>query len=308
MLRGVFPPITTPFDAAGALDARALAANVSHWMRTRLAGLVVLGSNGEAPFLDEAESTQAIEAVRREVPRGRPLIAGAGREGTRTTIEAVRRAAAAGADAVLVRTPAYFKTRMTTDALVAHYLAVADAAPVPVVLYNFPAVTGINLLPAAIERLARHGNIVGVKESAADVDQIAQDVARTPESFTVFAGSALVLQASLLAGATAAILAPACVVPDLCVDLYELVLAGRHADARAMQRRLTPLTRLVTATYGVPGLKVALDLIGFAGGPPRAPLAPAPPEAADAIRAELAALGIADLGSRATTAARAHGS
>jgi 4-hydroxy-2-oxoglutarate aldolase len=307
MFRGVFPPITTPFDAAGALDTRALAANASRWMRSRLAGLVVLGSNGEAPFLDEEESVRAIEAARGEVPRGRTLIAGAGREGTRTTIEAVRRAAAAGADAVLVRTPSYFKIRMTTDVLVAHYLAVADASPVPVILYNFPAVTGINMLPAAIERLARHGNIAGVKESGADVDQIAQDAARTPAAFTVFAGSALVLQASLLAGASGAILAPACVVPDLCVELYEIAVAGRHDEARALQRKLTPLTRLVTATYGVPGLKVALDLVGFAGGPPRAPLAPAPPEAADAIRAELAALGVIELGSSMPAPARAHG-
>lgn len=307
MFRGVFPPITTPFDAAGAIDTRALAANASRWMRTRLAGLVVLGSNGEAPFLDEEESVRAIEAARAEVPSGRTLVAGAGREGTRATIDATRRAAAAGADAVLVRTPSYFKIRMTTDALVAHYLAVADVSPVPVILYNFPAVTGINLLPAAIERLARHGNIVGVKESAADVDQIAQDVARTPDTFTVFAGSAIVLQASLLAGATGAILAPACVVPDLCVELFELVAAARHDEARALQRRLTPLTRLVTATYGVPGLKVALDLIGFAGGAPRAPLLPAPAEAAAAIRAELAALGVVELGS-GTPAAAPHGS
>jgi 4-hydroxy-2-oxoglutarate aldolase len=291
-LRGVFPPITTPFDASGALDDRALAANAARWMRTRLAGLVVLGSNGEAPFLDDEESVRAIEAARREVPHGRVLIAGTGRESTRATIAATRRAAAAGADAVLVRTPSYFKTRMTTDALVTHYLAVADAAPVPIILYNFPTVTGVNLAPAAIGRLARHGNIVGVKESAGDVDQIAQDVARTPETFRVLAGSAVVFQACLLSGAHGGVLAAACVIPDLCVDLFELVMARRHDEARTLQRRLTPLARLVTSTYGVAGLKVALDMIGYAGGAPRLPLLPAPPEAAEAIRVELAALGV----------------
>jgi 4-hydroxy-2-oxoglutarate aldolase len=288
--RGVFPPITTPFSRDGALDAGALRSNAARWMRSRLAGLVVLGSNGEAPLLDDEESVKAIEAARAEVPRARLLIAGTGRESTRAAIAATRRAATAGADAVLVRTPSYFKSRMTTDALVAHFIAVADASPVPVILYNFPAVTGIDLAPAAVERLSAHPNVAGVKESAGDVGRIAEDVARTPEGFAVLAGAAPVFHASLLAGACAGVLAVACVAPDLCVTLYDLVVAGRHDEAAALQRRLTPLARLVSSGHGVPGLKAALDLVGFAGGSPRGPLLPVPADAVDHIRGELVTL------------------
>jgi 4-hydroxy-2-oxoglutarate aldolase len=182
---------------------------------------------------------------------------------------------------------------MNTEAFVRHYTAVADACPAPVLLYNFPAAFGVDLPLPAISRLAAHPNIAGVKESGGDVARIA-DVAAAASmrsDFAIYCGSAPVLYSSLLGGATGGILALACVVPELCVELYKLTTAGRHAEAGALQRRLTPLARLVTSTYGVPGLKAALDLVGYAGGEPRAPLAPAPADAVTAIRGELAALG-----------------
>jgi 4-hydroxy-2-oxoglutarate aldolase len=290
VLTGVFPPITTPFDADGRLDAAGLKSNAARYARTGLSGVAALGSNGEAPFLDDAEAIRVIEIVRAELPRAKVLIAGTGRESTRATIDATRAAVAAGADAVLVRTPGYYKARMNADALVSHFSQVADASPAPVILYNVPAVTGVDLPVAAVERLARHGNIAGVKESAGDVDRIADDASRVPAAFAVLCGSMPIFHPSLIAGAVGGILALACVLPDECVELFDLFGAGRQQDAAALQRRLSPLARLVTSIHGVPGLKAALELAGFAGGAPRSPLRPAPREAVDAIASAFNAL------------------
>ena len=287
---GIYTPIATPFRDDGTVDERALAANVSRWMTTPLTGLVVLGSNGEATSLDEAEADRVVEIVRAGVPASRPLIAGTGRESTRATIAATRRAAAAGADAALVRTPSFFKPQMTTEAFVRHFTEVADSSPVPVLLYNVTAYTGVNLLPDAVERLAVHPNIVGMKESGSDIGQIAEYVARTPDDFTVLAGSATTLVHALCAGCDGAILALASLAPAECVLMTTLVREKRLDEANALQRRLMPLARSVGTSYGVPGLKAALELSGYAGGPPRPPLRPVSSEVVDIIRRQLTAL------------------
>ena len=169
-------------------------------------------------------------------------------------------------------------------------MTVADASPVPVLLYNVTLYTGVNLLPDAVERLAVHPNIVGIKESGSDIGQMAEYVARTPDDFTVLAGSATTLVHALCAGCDGAILALASLVPDECVRMMTLVAEQRLADAQALQRRLMPLARSVGSTYGVPGLKAALELIGYAGGPPRPPLRPVSSEIVDIIRGQIAAL------------------
>lgn len=284
-LSGVFPPMATPFDAQGAVDPVAIRTNIGRWMATGLRGIVALGSNGEAPLLDERESDVVIAAARDGIPRDRLLIAGTGRESTKATIDASRRAAALGADAVLVRTPSFFKPRMTTEAFVAHYSAVADATPVPVLLYNYPAVTGVTFAPDAVGQLARHRNIVGIKETSVDAAQIAAYLDATQgERFTVLAGSAPGFFPALALGARGAILAAACVVPQLCVALHEAFVAGDHAGARELQRRLIPIALAVTSGFGVPGLKAAMELTGYVGGAPRSPLMPAPPEAVAALK------------------------
>lgn len=287
-LEGVFPPMATPFDD-GAVDTSAVRSNIDRWLRAGVRGVVALGSNGEAPLLTEQESDAVVGAARDAVPASHVLIAGTGRESTRGTIEASRRAASLGADAVLVRTPSYYKGRMTHDAFVQHYTAIADACAVPVLLYNYPAVTGVNLTPETVAHLARHPNIVGIKETGSDAAQMAAfvDLAPPPPSFTVIAGSAPTVYASLCLGARGAILAAACVVPEMCVRLYEHARAGRHEQARRLQNHLTPLAKLVTTTFSVPGLKAAMDLAGFVGGDPRLPLGPAPPAAIEQIRAAL---------------------
>jgi 4-hydroxy-2-oxoglutarate aldolase len=287
-LAGVFAPIPTPFDDRDRVDTQRLCAALVRWIARPLTGFVVLGSNGEAVLMDDFEADQVIVAARDAVPRGRRLIVGTGRESTLAAIKASKRAAEHGADAVLVRTPGFFKAQMTTDAFIRHYTAVADASPVPVLLYNFTALTGVNLLPAAVARLALHPNIIGMKESGGDIAQIADLVSGTPAGFNVLAGSAATFYPALCAGAVGGILALGCAAPDACVRLFELTRAGNHDEAVALQRQLVPLARLLGPTHGVPGLKAALNLLGYDVGLPRPPLTPLPDAALPALREALA--------------------
>ncbi len=278
--------MATPF-ADGAVDATAIRSNIRKWIDAGVGGVVALGSNGEAPLLDEDEADRVITAAREAIPSTRLLIAGTGRESTRATIAACRRAASLGADAVLVRTPSFFKARMTPDALVAHYTAVADACPVPVLIYNFAAMTGINVTVETVATLSAHPNIAGIKESGTDTSQVAAFVGGGGPGFAVISGNAPTFYPSLCVGAVGGILAVAGVVPELCVRLLDLATSGHHDEARELQRRITPIAALVTTIGGVPGLKAAMDLTGFSGGEPRMPLRPAPPDVVEKIRAEL---------------------
>src|SRR6185295_8641568 len=193
-IAGIFAPIPTPFHDRDRVDTGRLKAALAKWVRRPLTGFAVLGSNGEAAVMDDFECDQAIVAAREVIPRDRGFIVGTGRESTQAAIKASKRAGEHGADAVLVRTPGFFKSQMTNDVFVRHYTAVADASPVPVLLYNFTAVTGVNLLPAAAARLAAHPNIIGMKESGGDIAHIADLVSltstNTSKTFSVLAGSA----------------------------------------------------------------------------------------------------------------------
>ena len=273
----------TPFSG-DEIDAAAIQRNVRRMIASGLGGIVALGTNGEAAMLDDDESERVVSAVREEVPSDRVLIAGAGRESTRATIAAARRAAGAGADAVLVRTPSFYRAHISIAALVAHYTAVADASPVPVLLYNYTAFTGMNMTPETVALLAGHPNIVGMKETSTDGAQFAELSAAVPPAFTVLSGSAPGVYAGLCAGAGGAILAVACVKPALCLELFEHVRARRYAEALACQQRLTPLARAVTTGFGIAGLKAAMDLSGMSGGDPRPPLGSLSGEAVERIR------------------------
>lgn len=289
-LQGVFAPLPTPFDADGGLDLARFRAALPHWVASPLTGFVVLGTNGESGLLTDAESNDVIAAARQVVPPDRPLGAGTGRESTVHTIAATRAAGDLGADFVLVRTPSFFKGQMNGAAFERYYTAVAEASPVPVLLYNFTAATGVNLQPEVVARLAEHPNIVGIKESGSDIAQIADLVALTPATFPVLAGSATTFHAALCAGVSGGVLALAGLVPDACVRLFELVRAGRLEEGRTLQRMLLPLARLISSGWGVAGLKAALALSGIDAGYPRAPLAPAPDAAIAALRDALTAL------------------
>jgi 4-hydroxy-2-oxoglutarate aldolase len=283
-LSGVFAPVPTPFDTRGEVDATRVRRAFDRWVATPLSGFVVLGSNGEAPLLDEHESEVVIAAARDSTPRGRPFIAGTGRESTRATIHASRRAAALGADAVLVRTPGFFKTQMTSDAFVRHYTAVADASPIPVLLYNFTAVTGVTLPADAVSRLAAHPNIIGMKESSGDRARMSELVHAAPPPFSILGGSATTFHASLTAGAAGGVLVLSAILPRTCTQLFDLARAGRDDDARTLQERIAPLAQLVGSQWGVAGVKAALSMAGYDVGAPRPPLAPLP----DAARATIA--------------------
>ena len=202
--------------------------------------------------------------------QGRTLLVGTGRESTRQTIAASRRAAALGADAVLVRTPFFFKAQMTPDVLIAHYRAVADASPVPVLLYNMPHNTGVVLTPPIVRALHTHPNIIGLKETSIELERLGQFVAQAPSTFSVLCGAAA-----------------ANVVPEVFTRLHADVRAGRIDAARRWQQEVTTFARLVTTVHGVAGLKAAMDMAGYQGGVPRSPLAPVSAAAASDIRAEL---------------------
>jgi 4-hydroxy-2-oxoglutarate aldolase len=289
---GIYTPIVTPFTDRGDVNESGLAANVDHYLSTPLTGLVVLGSNGEAPQLEDDEADRVIQCVRDRVPSGRPVLVGTGRESTRATIAACKRAAAIGVDAVMARTPSFYKPQMTSENFVRHFTEVADASPVPLLLYNVTMYTGVNLLPDAVEKLSEHPNIVGLKDSGNDMLQIADYLSRSKPGFTVLAGAAPTLFTAAALGVHGAVLALAGLAPDLCVQLFDHVRSGRVDDARALQRRLLPLARSIGPVYGVPGLKAALDLVGLNGGVPRPPLRPVAAAAIEVLRSQLAALGL----------------
>ena len=272
-LAGILPPVATPF-VDDEVDLAAMRANCERWMRTGLRGVLLLGTNGEAPLIRDEEAVRLVAAAREAVPEDRVLLVGTGRQATRDVIALSRAVAREGADAVLVLTPSVYRNQLTPGALVAHYRAIADGSPVPVVLYNMPQATGITLTPAIVQELASHPNIAGIKESSGDVAVVADLVGRAAPGFPVVVGAAPSLYASLMVGATGGIVAIANVVPDLCVRLYELARADRHVEALALQRALTPLAAAVTTGFGVPGLKAAMALAGYRPGQPRRPLAP----------------------------------
>jgi 4-hydroxy-2-oxoglutarate aldolase len=292
MFEGVFPPIPTPFDGSGQVDLGALRANITRWNETGLTGYVALGSNGEAPLLDADESIAVVRTVREAMSPGMLLIAGAGRESTRDTIAACRMAADAGADAVLVITPWYYKRAMTGNALCGHYQAVANASPIPVLLYNMPANSGVNMPVSSVAQLAGHPNIIGIKDSAGDIGQLSAIMRSAPDDFAVMIGNTGAFLPGILLGATGGILALANVAPRQTVALYQATRAGRLDEARTLNDRLVPVGVAVTATYGIGGLKAALDKLGYAGGQPRPPLLPASPEAVGDISRILETAGL----------------
>lgn len=292
-LQGVYAPVPTPFGADGELDLDGWRGNLDRWMNTGLDGLVVLGSNGEAPYVDDDEADRLIAVARERIPSGRLLITGTGRQSTRSTIAASRRAAAAGADAVLVRTPSLFKSQFTSTTFTQHFNAVADASPVPVVLYNFSALTGVTLPVEVVAALSTHDNIVGIKESGPDMSYVGDLVGLAPERFSVLVGSAPTFLTSLLLGADGGILALAAVAPEACLRLFTLVRQGQLDEAREQQRQIVPLAKLVGSIYGIAGLKAALEVRGFVGGAPRLPLEAVGDEARGRLEAQLSLLSAA---------------
>jgi 4-hydroxy-2-oxoglutarate aldolase len=282
-LNGIFPPLTTPFAADGSLDLGALRANVARYNQTGLVGYVALGSNGEAVHLSSSERNRVIETIKQSATTDHTIIAGVNELATFAAIEATRAAAGSGAEAALVITPYFYKSAMNGAALTEFFTEVADKAPIPVLIYNVPQNTGVVIDSATIARLSAHQNIAGVKDSSGNMGAISDTIRRTSSSFAVLTGNGGILYPSLTMGARGAILGVACAAPRACVEVFEAVKTGDHAKAKDLQRRIAPLSHAVTAQFGVPGLKAAMEMTGLSGGEPRAPLV----RASDADRNEI---------------------
>jgi 4-hydroxy-2-oxoglutarate aldolase len=291
-LKGVLPPIPTPFREDGEVAYDKLAENLERWNRTDLSGYLVTGSNGEFAALTEHEKMRIWEVARKHIPTQKRFLAGTGCETTRETIAMTKQAASAGAEAALVVTPWYNKGAMKSRELVAHFTAVADAAPIPILLYNVPQFTGVTMGSDAVAKLAEHPNITGMKDSAGAMEMFAEYVRVTPPSFQLFIGSALSFYVALCLGARGGILALANIAPQECVLIQRLFEDGKQEEAKRLQLRLLPLARTVTSRFGIGGLKAAMTMRGYYGGPPRPPLLPPTAEEVEAIRLALVAAGV----------------
>src|ERR1700722_15998112 len=272
-LQGIFPPITTPFDHSGNLYTAKVQHNVEQWNRTTLAGYVVCGSTGESVMLTAEEKVELWEVVARHASPEKLLIAGTGAESVRETVCLTYRAADLGYRAALVRTPHYYKSLLNrADAQMLYFRAVADQVHIPVIIYNLPQATGVDIPAEAVVQLAGHPNIIGIKESSGNMEKVMQMVRETQPGFQVLVGSAPTLWPSLLMGAAGAILAFANAAPYATIAIWEAYRMREEEAGRDWQNRIARAAVLVTGKYGIPGLKHAMDLNGYYGGPPRLPL------------------------------------
>jgi 4-hydroxy-2-oxoglutarate aldolase len=273
-LHGIFPPVPTPF-VDGRLACDKLAANIERWNRTGLAGYVAFGSNGESVYLSEAEKLEVVRTVVKSAGPGMKVIAGSGCESTWETIHLTNACARLGAHAALVVTPHYYGGRMNEAALLRHFTAVADQAEVPILIYNVTKFTHIQVSLALVAALSRHPNVIGIKDSNGNVSFLGEMLSRVDQDFRVLVGTAGALFGALSLGCVGGVLALANVAPEACVRIHRLVQAGDFQPAGRLQKKMLPVNSAVTATYGVPGLKAALDMLGYFGGDPRPPLLPA---------------------------------
>jgi len=270
-LTGVMPPITTPFQD-GKLAPDKVKKNFQKWNKTGLSGYLVLGSNGEAVYLNEKEKIKVAEISRESIPTSKIMLVGTGMESTEETIRFTNQMAKMGADCALVVTPSYFKGSMRPQILYDHFIAVAESSRIGILIYNVPQFTGINLEPELVAKLSGHSNIIGIKDSSGNIGQLSEIINLSQKGFAVFVGSAPVFFPALCVGAVGGILAVANVVPQECVQIQNLFDKGKMNEARALQSQLTPLTKAVTTKHGIGGLKMAMDLAGYFGGNPRPPL------------------------------------
>lgn len=293
-LSGVFPPVTTPFQAgSGDVDLAAFRTNLATLLDHPIRGIVVGGSTGEAVLLERSERMALLEAAREMVPDDRLLVAGTGAESTRMTLGLSEAAARAGADAVLVQPPAYYRNAMSSGVLARHYRTVADACPVPVILYQVPLrFSTVELPTGLVAELSEHPNVIGIKDSRGDMDLLAEYVVHTPPGFQVLVGSGARLYAALEIGAVGGILGVANLMPGECAELHQAFGAGRSVEAGRIQERVGPVHKEIVGALGVGGLKFALDRLGRMGGDPRPPLQPLDARGRERVTAVLQQAGL----------------
>lgn len=271
-LKGIYTPIATPFAEDKSIDYEKLDSNLEYWFSTGLEGLVVLGSNGEFVSLREKEKEEIIRYCCKKAEGRKPIVVGTGGNSITETVHLCEYSAECGAKAVLVVTPFYFKNGMTESILEKYYVEVADYSPLPVILYNMPANTGVNISARLTAKLSRHKNIIGIKDTSGNITQIAEAIKDAEPGFSVLAGSWSFFLPSLYMGAKGGTLALGNIFPNECVRLMKFFEEGEHEKARELARRLIPVNTAITAKYGVGGLKVAMEYMGLYGGEPRSPL------------------------------------
>jgi len=291
-IEGVIPPMMTPFTEDETVDFDKHVRNLERWNRDRLAGYLVLGSNSEAAYLSEAEKLNLISLTVKHAAENRPVLAGTGMESAVETVRLTNMAAERGVDAALVLTPSYYGGKMTDSALIRYYTAVADQSDIPVLIYNVPKFTHINISAGAIRELSAHPNIVGMKDSTGDVPQLVYFLPFSGEEFDLMVGTVSAWFPALTLGIKAGIFALANLAPNQCAEVQELYEAGDLEAAKACYMRIFPVNTAVTATYGVSGLKYAADLMGYSGGHVRNPLQPLNEEEKTAIQQILKTAGM----------------
>ena len=283
---GTFLPVTTPFDpVTGDVDVVAFRANLRQWFEHPIQGILVSGSTGESVFLDEAERVTLLEAAGDVVPEHALLIAGTGAESTRQTIRLTQQAADAGAQAVLVSPPAFYKGAMSSEVLARHYRTVADASPVPVLVYQVPLrLSTLEFPTRLVAELSRHANIVGIKDSRGQLGPLGELVQECADDFQVLVGSGGIFYGALEIGAVGGIVAVGLMAPAEAAEISVAFREGRSADAGRQQEVITPVNNKIVGGMGVPGIKAALDMLGVSGGVLRPPLAPLPEDGRDEVR------------------------
>jgi 4-hydroxy-2-oxoglutarate aldolase len=289
-ISGIFPALVTPFNPDESVSLSAVKENIRRYNSTDIAGYVVLGSTGESVMLSRDEADSVLAAAKEASTPEKLLIAGTGAESTAETIARTKRAAALGYPVALVKTPYYYKPVYRAETYLQHYRAVADASPIPILLYSVPQFTGITLETPEILALASHPNIVGIKDSSGNIQRVGEIVAGARADFRVLTGGAAVIYPALAVGARGAILALAAALPEKCAELFDLVRRGDHQEAQQLQLLLVNASKRIVSECGIPGVKYAMDLRGYQGGLPRRPLLPLTEEKKQAIAASLSQL------------------
>ncbi len=271
-LNGLYPPLPTSFTEEEELNFPKIAENIEKLCSYELAGILVMGSNGEMVMLTSEEKKKVYDTARRAIPSGKLMIAGTGAQSTRDTIYLTVMASDSGADAVLVLNPSYYKGQMNGEALVRFYHDVADNSPVPLIIYNMPANSGLDMDADTILKASQHHNIIGIKDSGGNLIKMAAVIKNAKPGFQVLAGSASFLLPALSIGAIGGILALANIAPELCLKIYNSFVTGDMVKAKEYQLNAVELNTAVTRQWGVPALKAAMDYLGMYGGPVRKPL------------------------------------
>ena len=270
-LYGIMPPIATPF-LNDEISLSKLALNFTIWNQTELSGYVLMGSNGESGFLTREEKLRLVDACKKLALDDKLIIAGTGSDSIRETISLTNDVADLGADYALVLTPSFYKSEMKHDAFIKYFNSVADKTKIPVIIYNVPKFTGVDIETETVAKLSGHNNIVGIKNSSENIRQTTEFISMSSNEFSVFVGTASILYAGITAGASGGILALANIAPNECIQIQKLIEQKKTEEALEIQKRILPVNKAITAKYGVPGLKAAMDMLGYFGGEPREPL------------------------------------